>query len=165
MKGKQVFVQKISSSDWQTVYSKQNAQEAFTNMHNIIQSSYKEAFPLVKKITRKSRHMTWLTESLVKSIRKKNKLYMRYRQMPTVYNKNKYTVYKRTLRSLLKAAEKQHYDDKFLQYRNNLKSSWKILKQLIGIQCKLTNSEFVIDGNIETSSEKIAIAFNRLNRH
>ena len=55
--------------------------------------------------------------------------------MPTVYSKINYTVCKRTLRSLLKAAEKQHYDDKFLQHRNNLISSWKILKQLIGIQC------------------------------
>ena len=48
--------------------------------------------------------------------------------MPTVYNKINCPVYKRTLCSLLKAAEKQHYIDKFLQYRNNLIGSWKILK-------------------------------------
>ena len=159
-KGKQKFVNKIRSLEWQSVFSEHDAQQAFSKIQSMIQSAYEESFPLIKFKKRPATCKNWLTDCLKKSIRNKNKLYMWYRKRPTVYNKNKYLMYKRALRKLLNAAEKNYYDLQFERFGNDLKNSWKILKRLIGVQPKLTNNEFSIDGKRETDYDKIANAFN-----
>ena len=146
--------------EWQSVFSEHDAQQAFSKIQSMIQSAYEESFPLIKFKKRPATCKNWLTDCLKKSIRNKNKLYMWYRKRPTVYNKNKYLMYKRALRKVLNAAEKNYYDLQFERFGNDLKNSWKILKRLIGVQPKLTNNEFSIDGKRETDYDKIANAFN-----
>ena len=65
--------------------------------------------------------MPWLSEALKKSIRHKNKLYLKYKKVRSAFNEDCYKKYKSKLQHLLKVAEKQYFHDLITRYRNNAK--------------------------------------------
>ena len=73
----------------------------------------------------------WLTDELKNSIKLKNKLYVLSRKYPTVLNINRYKEYKTILNNQIKRCEKDHYDKRFAMYKNNLRKSMALIKELI----------------------------------
>ena len=63
-----------------------HCQDAFTYFHKIFSDLYEECFPRVKiKIGYRNRK-PWLTSGLKKSIKVKNKLYVKSIKIPSDYN-------------------------------------------------------------------------------
>ena len=60
----------------------------------------------------------------------KNKLYCRFRRLPTTYSKVIYKQYRQNLNKLLGRAERNYYDFILKQNQNNIKTTLKCLGKL-----------------------------------
>ena len=99
--------------------------------------------------------------SPLKSIRRKDKLYRKYRSSQTESNKLALLNYKNSLTALLRAAKKRYFSDLLDEHKNNSKQTWKVLNDLLGRNRKhqLPDS-FDINGSPTSDAQKIADGFN-----
>jgi hypothetical protein len=108
-----------------------------------------------------SNRKSWLSEGLKKSIKIKNKLYVKQLRNSSQVNIEKYKNYKRQLNKLLKYAERSYYDGLLQENRSNTRKLWSILKDVINrkksVNCP---SQFLIGDKIETDKTIIANKFN-----
>ena len=94
----QSFINTIKSLSWEKVIYNNNEIESYNEFFNIFSATFEKNFPLTKK--RKSRmkidrcKSPWITRSIIKSVRKKNKLYKKFLCHPTTNNEHKYKQYK-----------------------------------------------------------------------
>ena len=83
------------------------------------------------KTTKISKRLTpkkpWFTSSIIKSIHTKDELYKQYITKPNRETKLKYTKYRNTLNSLLRASEKNHFSSQLNLHKNNMKKTWETL--------------------------------------
>ena len=155
------FVQLLRQQDWSSTLQSDDPQQAYTNFYSLYSNWYNAAFPLKNiKMGYKTRK-PWLTEELKNGIKFKNKLYYRQKRSTNYELIEMYRKYKSRLQGLLIKAEKNHYDKMFKENQNNLKYSWKILKEIINKRKAPTiNTRFMINGNISTNKHAIAEGFN-----
>ena len=65
------------------------------------------------------------------------------------------------MKSVMKAAEKQHYSLLMSTHKNNFKRSWQILKEVINKNTvNFTTQQFLINESVEKDPSKIAESFN-----
>ena len=71
----------------------------------------------------------WITRSIIKSVRKKNKLYKKFLCHPTTNNEHKYKQYKNKLNHIIKIAKKKYYEEQLIKYKNETKLLWSTLNE------------------------------------
>ena len=98
----QNFKEDLTNVDWNRVYECNNCNEAFNEFMYTVKSLFDKNCP-VKKIKVKSRDDVppWLTKSIIKSCRKKYKLYKNYIKYKTSSTENKYKRYRNRLTFVL----------------------------------------------------------------
>ena len=140
------FKQLLDSHDWSALYESSDPQTAYSTFHEAFSNMYNQAFPLKNiKVGYKTRK-PWLSDELKNGIKYKNKLYYRQKKSNNPELTEIYKKYKNRLNGLLLQAEKSHYDKLFKENQNNLKFSWKLLKEIINRKKATTNnSRFIIN--------------------
>ena len=113
----------ISEMDWTTVMNSSSCEPAFNLFHEKIKCCYNQSFPLQKVRRKYNNRIPWLTEGLKTAIKKKNKLYVKSKKHDTAYNKMVYGNYKSSLDRLLKAQEKDYYNNLIEMNRTNMKKN------------------------------------------
>ena len=73
----------------------------------------------------------WLTPGLLKSINRKNRLYKRLITSPNKSRELQYKTHKNKLNHLILIAKCSYHDRKFDSAKNDLKLTWKLLKEVI----------------------------------
>ena len=76
-------------------------------------------------------HKPWITPGILKSIRRKDKLYKQWIIKRTIGSKNKYTAYKNKLTHTLRVAEKLYYTEKFEAIKGDIKRTWLEIKNIL----------------------------------
>ena len=124
----------------------------------------------LKKISKqklKFRNKPWITLGLQKSISIKNHLLTKYIKLKDVTLKNeaqiKYKQYRNLLSTLMKESKKSYFTNYFQNNLNDLKSTWKGIKNLISLK-ELPNvapSNIFDNGRSLTEPQEIANAFNK----
>ena len=155
------FSETLEALNWEEALKCTDATLAFSKFYEKFKDIYEQHFPTKSyKVTYKNRK-NWLSASLKKCIKIKNKLFYLSRKYPSEYNVTKYSEYKKNLCRLLKTAEKEYYDNLFKRYKNNLKKSWDIIKSVINRKksAQITD-EFSIDNVLTKNREVIADSFN-----
>ena len=156
------FKNDLCSVTWNDVMSVDDPQIAYTMFFKTLSDIYNKCFPLRKVKSTYYNRKPWLTENLKESIKHKNKLYAKFKKYPSFFNESTYLIYQQVLQKTLRFAERDYYDSKFLQYKNDLVKSWKILKQVINRRKKSkTTSKFLIGSKIVTDNKEIAESFNK----
>ena len=125
------FSLKLRARDWSDLLACNDLEIAYTFFSNIITELFDTCFPLR---TVKHGYKTikpWLTESLKKSIRRNNKLYHWKQKFKNEEHGQLYKQYRNTLNKLLNLTEQQHFDNLLKEDKNNFKSSWRIIKDII----------------------------------
>ena len=72
-----------------------------------------------------------MTCGLLKSCRKKAKLYLKYIKNPNSENKAKFTRYRNKFRQIRIRAEQMYYAAEFSKYSHNLKKTWCVIRSLL----------------------------------
>ena len=113
---------------------------------------------LLKK--RYDNKISWLSDALRKSINHKNKLYKKARKYRTAKTEIEYRKYKAKLKSILKSAEKKHFQEIFLKYKGNLHRTCSVIKQLTNRNKEMkVNNKLIHNGKTITTGNRIGNLF------
>ena len=131
----------LSETDWSLMYETTDANEAYNVFLRYFLSAYDKAFPL-KKIELSSKTLTspWMSKGLLKSSRKKQKLYEKFLRLKTYRNEIAYKNYKSTFEKLKKQAKRNYYNTQLTKYAHSVKHTWRIIKNLMGREGTQRNS-------------------------
>ena len=72
-----------------------------------------------------------MTPALLKSRRTKERLFKIFQETPSTENKIKYCSYKNKFTALKRKAEKEYYSNELELARNNLRETWRIIKNIM----------------------------------
>ena len=155
------FNSALSVRDWDDIMSMNDAQQAYTHFHNVYSDLYNTCFPLKEIKSGYKTRKPWLSEGMKKQIKIKNRLYRRYKKTNNSDHEVLYKRFKNKLNGNLIKAEKEHYEKLFNANQNNLKKSWRILKEVINKK-KISSScsKFYINNQLCNDKNKIADGFN-----
>jgi len=151
------FISSIQQTDWDL----DNCD--FASFSETFTSIFDNCFPLEKYSVRKNStpRKPWITKGLARSCAKKEKLYKTYIKNPSHGNTKKYKAYRNKLNTLIRTTEKKYYEEKFMEATDDMKKTWKIIKNIISRnkQNSLTES-FVDNGKTITDKNAIVQKFN-----
>ena len=155
------FKSALQETDWDEVMSMNDAQQAYSHFHNVYTELYDTNFPLKEfKIGYKTRK-PWLSEGLKKQINIKNRLYRGGTKSNDPEHELLYKRFRNKVNSLIFKAEKDHYEQLLKNHQNDLKKSWKILKEVINKKKPSSStSKFMINNQLSADKNKIANGFN-----
>ena len=126
------FKENLAKIQWDRILNEQNAQIAYNAFCNIFTQEYDKCFPIKKHSKKYCIKKPWLTSALKESMKIKNKLYVsRNRGNETERRIFHYKTYRNKLHHLLRAAERQYYQDLLTEHKSNLKKSWQVIKMII----------------------------------
>ena len=156
------FQSSLTNCNWYSLdgfYDPLKAYESFLNKYRDI---YNSCFPL-KRVRKRKCNLSkpWLSKGLLKSIRRKNRLYKRYLNTPNDVNQASYKKYKNKLNHSLRIAKRIYYDKQLDYFKTNTKRTWQILNEVINRK-KRTNkltSTFVSNDKEISSPNEVANHF------
>ena len=110
-----------------------NAPNEYNNLLKIFSDLYDIAFPN-KEIEIKSKYLNtpWITIGLRKSSKRKQHLYEMFLKKRTLDNEKIYKYYKNLFKKIKKCAKKNYYRNKIKLFENDIRGTWKIMKEIIG---------------------------------
>ena len=161
-RNKQAFLHSLQQVNWLDVFSVTDTQTAFSTFHGKYIELYNRHFPKIRAKLRYNNRKPWLSEGIRISIKKKNKLYLKYHRTKTAANEVAYKYYRNKLNNVLKIAERKHYADIIEQNKSNLRKTWAIMKELIN-KNKVTvpQSKFKLsNGSYKTDKKTFSENFN-----
>jgi len=84
--------------------------------------SYDTAFPMTGQDGMEGFKLKqpWMTYGLLKSCKKKTKLYVNYLKTPNLTNKIKFTKYRNKFKTVRIKAEKLYYEKEFIKHNQNI---------------------------------------------
>ena len=129
-----------------------------------------KAFKLeVPKFTKRTyRNNPWITEGIIQGVLHKAKLYVDWKR--TCSEKlvngnqelyNKYSTYRKCLKSVISQAKKKFYNKKILDNTNDHKKTWEVINQLRGKAKRTIKPSFVINNVRINERRAIAQEFNK----
>ena len=149
------FTQKIQQTNLCELADK-NVNVSYDNLIKRISTIYDSCFPVKKKTTKFSNNKPWITQGILKSIRKKNLLYKKFLKSPCEHNNNKFKYYRNKLNRVIKIAKRNHISNCIEQSKMDCKKTWKIINDLIKKNtCKQSLSSSFIQGDIEISNPNV----------
>ena len=143
-------------------------------LDNKISQIIKTCMPLKRVKFDKHKHnkSNWITAGLIRSIKCRDKLYLKMKQTPThseAYANIKINLktYNNILKRNIEQAKIMYYHQKLAKYTNDIKNTWKVIKEVTN---KTTNKTqlpefFKLDGKIITDKTDIANEFNTFFTH
>ena len=158
---KKKFCKQISEYNWDNVLLCTDSQESFSTFHKEFSYIYNSCFPSkILKLNYRNRKI-WLTNGMKESIKIKNKLYRKCKKYPSPENEQRYKSYRNKLNSLLKLAEKKHYEMLIEENKNNLRNTWRVIKEVVNKhKTPSPNLRFLVHNKITCDKATIANGFN-----
>ena len=154
----------LKNIDWNRFLTLDSPNLAYDNFLKFFSDLYDISFPN-KEIEIKTKHLgtPWITKGLQKSSKRKQRLYEKFLKRGTIENENHYKTYKNLFEKIKKNAKKNYYQRKLELSENNIKNTWKVMKEIIG-KSKNINDTFpkqIIVEQIEINdAQSIADKFN-----
>ena len=153
------IVEKLEGVEWSSLSGYNDPHTAYTSFLQKITEIYNDCFPVRKLIPKKrSIKKPWLTKALLKSIKRKNKLYKQFLHKPTQNNNLLYKSFKNKLNHILRSARRLYYEKKIEYAKSNTHATFKILNDILKRKKSKpkVNSIFTSDG--QEISDPVIIA-------
>ena len=161
-KNKRLFADEMSVVNWDNVFCASDTESAFSGFHDTLINIHNNCFPSRVSTRKYYMRKPWLTSGLCDAIKKKNRLYYKSIKVKCVRTKIEYNVYRRNLKKLLRASEKKYHCEILSKYKNNSKSLWAVIKNVINKKRKNKfQDKFQLnDGSITSDMKIISNKFN-----
>ena len=102
-----------------------------------------------------------MSQGILNSCKYKHKLYKRYLRNPTMANDQKYKRFRNRLTQVIRVAKKNHYANRFSATKNNIKSTWREINNILGKKKKDDFPDNFLNGQQSISNPSdIADTFN-----
>ena len=122
----------IATNDWEYIKHINCPNKAYDTFLSNFLDLYEETFPKVKiKIKTKYLLSPWITKGLVISSKRKHKLYDKFLKKRTYENEIIYKSYKCLFEKLKFKSKQLYYKNLINKYKNNIKKTWSIIKEVI----------------------------------
>ena len=148
---KENFQKSLAKTDWNDIYSKKNADKAYSTFIAKIQKLFNEHFPLTKLSRARQKDKKWITPALRKSSKHKNNLYNIWLRTKDKKDEENYKKYTRVFKMLAKRAEVAYYQHMFDDKTNTVKKLWHNLNKVCSFKRnkskKTTVAELMVDNN------------------
>ena len=129
----QEFRDILSEVDWGNLNSISNPNGAYEYFLKVFSGIYDLAFPLKTfSVKRKTLQNPWMTKGLLKSSKRKQKLYEKFVKKRSPRYENIYKAYEFLFESLKKKSTKNYYTIRLENYQSDIKKSWDVIKEIIG---------------------------------
>lgn len=158
------FKIELANTKFDKILGMENPDQAYNAYINIYKEVFDRYFPLKTiKMTRKyTKREPWVTSGILTSSIKKTKLYKKKLKVSNEQNQKKYRDYCKIYRKVIRYAKVNYYTTKLVQYKHDMKETWKILNNALH---RNTNSPklpttFEINKQMVTNAEEIAESFN-----
>ena len=120
----QTFQSLVSNIDWSDLYYCQDVNEASSKLVTRLTKCYEESFPLVKLSRKCASDKKWITSGIKASVKKKSKLYKKWRESGNDFDGEIFKKYRRIFKSVCKEAENKYYRELFDTKCNSIKQLW-----------------------------------------
>jgi hypothetical protein len=154
----------LSETDWDLVYQSTDASTAYDVFIKTFSDLYETVFPkYVVEMKRKTIQNPWMTKGLLKSSKRKQRLYEKFLKKRTFKNEEKYKKFKNLYETVRSRSKKLHYSHLISKYEGNIKKTWDIMKEIIGKSKTKGNNlpkRLFVDGNETFEKYKIASKIN-----
>ena len=114
------------------------------------------------KINYKNRH-PWIITELEKNITKREELLAKKYKYPSIENTENYNKYKNKVLSEIRKAEREYYRQEFEMTKNDLRKSWKVIKNIIDkdqINNQIQTPQFLFNNRKVSDAVEVANIFN-----
>ncbi|XP_065665545.1 uncharacterized protein LOC136086971 [Hydra vulgaris] len=150
--------------DWNLVLQSHDVNNAYDLFLNQFCKQYDKAFP-EKKITVKTKTVLtpWMSNGLLKSSKRKQKLYDKYLKKTTYKNEMTYKNYKNIFEKTKRNSKKLYYAKLLSKATGNTKKTWSVIKEIIGKKIYARNilpKKITIDKNTIYDKSIIAEKLN-----
>ena len=142
--------------------SSTNLNDKFRYFEETLSKCFLSSFPYrIKQISRNHMNKPWITDAIKKSIKTKSNYFKLYRRGIITRETNE--KYKRMLLKVTKSAKRRYFHNYFSNFSNNMKKSWKGIKNLMGRvnnknTCKVNPMK--VNDTLCTDAQEIANEFN-----
>ena len=129
-----LFTDEIKNVCWEGTISCNNPKESFNQFSTLFTASYDKHFPIKRmKVNKKINKYKspWMTKCVLKSIKRKNKLYSKYLSDPNKINENLYKKYKNRLNHVIRLSKKKYYEQELITYKHDSKMMWKTINEIL----------------------------------
>jgi len=159
------FSHALGETNWLQTYSALSEGDVNTAYKSFIaeyKTIYDKTFTTVCKGTQKVMpKKIWMTQGLLVSCKRKNKLYLKSIKHPTEANIISYRKYRNKFKTLKNNMERQYYEREFAKNLHNSKNTWRLVKSLLNANCASNTIDALkLDGRIVTDPAQLAHAFN-----
>ena len=159
------FILDILGTNWNNTIIQDNADLSFNQLLDTLNVII---MPLKKLSNKEYKRMykPWITNGIVNSISRKNKLFNKYTKTKDNAQKimyfEEYKILCNTINELLRISKKAHYESFFIEHNNNIKKVWQGIKEIVNIKSKNLNNPTCIEINnrIITDPQMICNSFN-----
>ena len=165
---KESFMTDLAATDINAIVIDNDAEKSLDNLLYIINKLLDKYAPL-KKMTKKEFKQTrkpWITNGILRSIQRKNKLFSKYIKCKDEQTKTnlheEYKVLRNRINTLIYFSKKDYYSKYFNQYSDNIKKVWQGIKGIINIKTKDQNSPncIEVDKKLITENKQICNEYN-----
>ena len=158
------FRNSLMSANWELVTQTTETNHAYDTFLEIFSRSYNKSFPKKKvSIKTKTLNNKWMTKGLLKSSKRKQKLYERFLKHKTYRNEKIYKTYKNIFEKIKKLSKKLYYSNLLNESLSNSKKTWDTMKEIIGKRKTSSNklpSQLNYKNEQLSEKSKIAESFN-----
>ena len=127
------YRRELSEFIWSEIYESEDPNFQYSFLINAIKGIYDKHFPLKGvKVNHKTRKNPWITLGILKSIKRKNKLYkIRYKvRNPSPQNDGKFRAYRNRLNHLIRFTKIQYYTSLLENTKGNLRATWNVINEI-----------------------------------
>ena len=148
--------------NWEEVFLAQaDIEQLFSSFHKKLT----EIVVPLKRVSKRQLKMQfkpWIKKGIRRSISIKNKLYKRYSITKNDYYFSKYKSYRNRIKHLILLSKRSFFNKYFVINRNNMKETWKGIKQIINLKTTTHLKSFMLrSGNVKiTNTKAMANEFN-----
>ena len=131
------LINDVQAESWQNVYdSNTNVSLAFQNFTDKLSKLILKNSELKEIKSKQNRLKPWMTDGLLRSVRQKQKLYIKHQKNPeNLLLKKEYLDYKDKLKKTIWNTRVSYYE-KEINETNDIKLHWKLLKEISGTKPK-----------------------------
>ena len=155
------FTRKLHDIDWPSIFNDGDVNHECSIFISLLNKIFNECFPIKNKIiSEKYDSHPWMSQAVLKSIRRKNNLFMDYRL--GLIEEVRYKQYRNLLNKIITTAKKTYYMNVFSEYRSNVKEIWKHINDLNNVpRTKKDLIQLKINNDVLSDPLEVATQFNQ----